>query len=460
MDRSDVYLQLIAEQPILLAPFLLFIIIYAAIPADRKLFLTLVLLVPWLTVARSEGLGPIQAAAKLSSGATYLLIAMSAVIHPGPKRQLPQVVWIFVIVAIASIFYVLTTEERARAVVMRVQWVCVTLAGVYTARTIVSYSDLRRVIDGLTWGCIFAIALPFSGFLIDPLGSFLKGQGRFEPWGANSNQIGMLFALTTPLLAYAIMSLKKPSLKPFLLSCLVVTLGMALMTASRQTLLAIILVMIPVFFVLVKRPIFMILAIGMGVIGLSFMLSIGENAEFDRLGNLESGRLDIWYTYWTQVFPSRPLFGLLGTAGQSFEKSLIEVGQHPHNAWFYLMYLGGATLALPMFYLTVYSSYCGVKLWKFRNYLPGNPLLYSILVMLLLAMYIQGLFNQVVYWPTYTWSFLHVVLACLFIAVWQDIRDGKLRESLYNDSDDEEEEDEEYSEDFEDFVNEDPQALE
>jgi hypothetical protein len=113
-----------------------------------------------------------------------------------------------------------------------------------------------------------------------------------------------------------------------------------------------------------------------------------------------------------------------------------------------------------MLYLTVYSSYCGAKLWKFRNYLPGDPLLYSILVMLLLAMYIQGLFNQVVYWPTYTWSFLHVVLACLFIAVWQDIRDGKLRESLYSDSDEEEEEYEEYSEDFEDFVNEDPQVLE
>jgi len=456
MDRSDVYLQLIAEQPILLAPFILFIIIYAAIPADKKLFLTLVLLVPWLTVARSEGLGPIHAAAKLSSGATYLLIAISAVIHPGPKRQLPQVVWIFVIVAVASIFYVLTTEERARAIVMRVQWVCVTLAGVYTARTIVSYSDLRRVIDGLTWGCIFALALPLSAFLIDPIGSFLKGQERFEPWGANSNQIGMLFALATPLLAYALMSLKKPSLKPFLLFSLVVTLGMALMTASRQILVAIILVMIPVFFVLFKRPIFMVLAVGIGILGLSMMLSLGEKFDYDRLGNLQTGRLDIWYTYWTQVFPSRPIFGLLGTTGQSFEKSLVEVGQHPHNAWFYLMYLGGVTLAGPMLYLSVYSSYCGVKLWKFRNYLPGDSLLYSILVMLLLAMYIQGLFNPVVYWPTYTWSFLHVVLACLFIAIWQDIRDGKIEEALYNDSDDDLEDsiyDEEGFEDYSEATN-------
>jgi len=456
MDRTDIYLQLVAEQPILMAPFILFIFIFLAIPSDKKLFVTLLILVPWLTVARSPELGPIAAAAKLSSGATYLLIAISAANHPGPKRQLPAAAWIFVIVAVMAIFYVLTTEERSRAIVMRLQWVCVTLAGVYTAQTIVSYSDLRRVVDALTWGCIFAIALPLSGFLIDPLGSFLKGQGRFQPWGANSNQIGMLFALATPLLAYSLMSLKKPSLKPLLLTALVVTLGMALMTASRQTMIVIMLVMIPIFFVLSKRPVFIISAVGLGLVGLSLMLSLGEKAEFDRLGNLETGRLDIWRVYWTQVFPDRPLFGLLGTSGESFEKSVAVVGQHPHNAWFYFMYLGGASIAAPMLYLAIYSSYCAVKIWKLKNYLPGDPLLYSILVMLLLAMYIQGLFNQVVYWPTYTWSFLHVLLACLFMSIWKDIRDGSFRTALYDDCEDEDEDeyldlDEDVTEEFSNY---------
>ena len=41
--------------------------------------------------------------------------------------------------------------------------------------------------------------------------------------------------------------------------------------------------------------------------------------------------------------------------------------------------------------------------------------------MLLAAMYIQGLFNQVVYWPTYTWSFLHIILASFFISVAYDL---------------------------------------
>ena len=105
---------------------------------------------------------------------------------------------------------------------------------------------------------------------------------------------------------------------------------------------------------------------------------------------------------------------------------------HPHNAWFYYMYLGGASLAVPMAYLAIYSSYCGIKVWKFRNQLPGDPLLYNILVMLLLAMYVQGLFNQVVYWPTYSWSYLHVALATIFICIWRDIHSGNLDNALYD----------------------------
>lgn len=451
MDRVDVYLEFVREQPVLLAPFFLLILIFIAIPADKKLFSTLVILVVWLTVARSPGLGPLSAAAKLSSGISYLLIAFAALMHPGPKRELPGIVWLFVIVAIVSIFYVVTTEERTRALVLRMQWVCVTLAGVFTAKTLVSYSDLKRIINGLTWGCIFALSIPLIGLILFPSESFLKGQGRFEPWGANSNQIGMLFALATPLLAYAVMTLKRATLKPFLLFMLIITLGMALMTASRQILLAITMVMLPIIFVLSKRPIFTMFAIITGVAGLTWILSLGASADFERLGSLKSGRTEIWSLYWTNVFPKRPLFGLLGTNGQSFEKAVNEVGMHPHNAWFYFMYLGGASLALPMFYLTVYSSYCGIKIWKVRKYLPGDPLLYSILVILLIAMYIQGIFNQVVYWPTYTWSYLHVVLACFFIAVWQKIRDGKFEEAIFDDSEGEMYYEEQEAEEFEDF---------
>ena len=193
------------------------------------------------------------------------------------------------------------------------------------------------------------------------------------------------------------------------------------------------------------------------------VLSVGAEADFQRLGTLQTGRIEIWKAYFTQVFPSRPLFGLLGTSGESYFKALTEVGQHPHNAWLYLMYIGGISFAAPMLYLTIYSTYSGWKVWRYRYNLPGDPMLYNILVMVLVAMYIQGLFNQVVYWPTYTWSFLHVVLASIFICIWRDIKSGNTQWALIDDQDffeeDWEQDNSSEKENFEDYGTTDPSPV-
>ena len=82
-------------------------------------------------------------------------------------------------------------------------------------------------------------------------------------------------------------------------------------------------------------------------------------------------------------------------------------------------------------------------MWLSRKYLTGDPLLYSIVLLLLLAMYVQGCFNQVVYWPTYSWSFLHVAFASTFIALWAAIRDEGVENALPAGYDEEEYWDEE-----------------
>ncbi|MDP7008755.1 MAG: hypothetical protein QGI78_04200 [Phycisphaerales bacterium] len=459
MDKTTVYLELVLSQPLLLAPIFLLLFCYFLIPEEKRLFLCLVLLVPWLTIARSPDLGPISAAAKISSGGAYLLIAISAWAHPGPKRSMPFAGWLFVFIACMAMVYIISVQELLLAFVLRSQWICVTLAGVLTARTIVTHSDLMRIINALTLGCLLAIAIPASNLLLYPEDAFLKGSGRWEPYNSNSNQTGMLFALATPLFAYAAMTFKRISWRPIFMWILALTIGMALLTASRQTMLAIAMVMVPVLFKISKRPIMLLFGIVLALIAIPLVLSMGEQANLERLGSLETGRLDIWSTYWSEVFPRRPLVGLLGSKGESYFKAVSEVGMHPHNAWFYLMYVGGITLMLPMLWLTVYSSFCGYKMWKVKNFLPGDPLVYSILFTLLIAMYIQGLFNQVVYWPTYTWSYLHVVLACWFIAMWHDIRDGNLQWSLLDDIQEEEEfsyDETEVLEDFQDYDDPDP----
>ncbi len=452
MERVDIYIDILVENPLLAIPIIAAIFAFALVPAQHRLFATLLLLVPWLTVARLPGLGPIQAAAKLASVGAYALVAFAAITHPGPRRDIPAVLWLYIVIAAISIVYILGVEEPMLPIVLRVQWLVITVAAVCVVRTLVVHEDLMRVVDGLTWGCMLALLLPISGLLLFPAESFLKGVNRFQPYGVNSNQLGMLFALATPLIAYMALTTRRVSIKPALLFTLVITIGMALITGSRQTMLAICIVMLPILLTLTKRPVLTIFGMLIAVLGLSWLFTIAETTAMERFATLESTRAQIWAAYFSDVFSGRPLFGLLGTSGEYYEKSIV-VGQHPHNAWFFLMYIGGLSIAGPMLFLTILSSVAGWRTWRFRHFLGGDPLLYSVLYMLLIAMYVQGIFNQVVYWPTYTWSFLHVVLASMFICLASEIRDGNAQEALPSTWDEFDEDDEhgEEAESFEDF---------
>ena len=448
MERTDVYIQIITTQRWLLLPFIFAILTYFLVPKVHRLFLSIVLLAPWLQIGSAQELSAIAAAAKLTSGFAFLLVAFSAWTHPGPKRMLPGVLWLYPAMALFWIVAILGVHDPSIGVILRFQWLFFTISAISLVSTVVTFADFKRVVNGFTVGCIVALCIPISALILFPGESFLKGVGRFQPWGTNSNQIGMLFALSAPLLGYAMITWPK-KYKPFLIFMLSLTLGMALLTASRQTSLAILMTSFPIIFVLSKRPIVTILGISIAAFGLGWIMSIGaEIAPMERMTNLDTGRPQLWYRYITEVFSQRPLTGLLGTKDGYYFKSPI-IGMHPHSAWMNMMYHGGLMLFVPMFSMVIYSCYSGFRVWRVRKQLVGDPLLYSISFLLLLAMYVQGSFNQVVYWPTYTWSYLHVVMASFFICLWIDIRDGDasfvLRETGELWDEDEQEELEEFT---------------
>ncbi|HIB50838.1 MAG TPA: hypothetical protein EYO40_06135 [Phycisphaerales bacterium] len=209
MDRTDIYLQIIMSQPWLLSPVLLAVGLYFLIPRDKRLFVAIMMVTPWLQMGRSQNLSLIAAAAKLSSGLVFLLVAYAAWTHPFPKRRLPGIIWIYPIMAFLWIFSILGVTERDVGIVLRIQWFTVTVAAVSLVRTVVTYDDFKRIINGFTVGCLIALMVPISALVLFPGESFLRGIGRFQPYGANSNQIGMLFALSAPLLGYAMMSWPK-----------------------------------------------------------------------------------------------------------------------------------------------------------------------------------------------------------------------------------------------------------
>ena len=450
MERTDIYLQIVTTQPWLLSPIFIAVFAYFLIPKDKRLFVAIMMVTPWLQLGRSQELSSIAAVAKLSSGLAFLLVAYAAWTHPFPKRKLPGILYLYPVMAFIWIFSILGVTESNVGIVLRIQWLTVTIAAISLAKTVVTYDDFKRIINGLTAGCMLALLVPISALILFPGDSFLRGIGRFTPYGSNSNQVGMLFALSAPLLGYAMMSWPK-KYKPLLIVMLSLTVGMALLTASRQTMLAILITSFPLIWVLSKRPIVTMFGVVLAAAGIGWIMSVGaEIAPMERLTSLETGRPQLWWRYITEEFSRRPLTGLFGTNGESYFRSNI-IGQHPHSAWMNMMYHSGLILFVPMFSMVLYSWYSGFKVWLNRKSLTGDPLLFSIVFLLLLAMYVQGCFNQVVYWPTYTWSFLHVLMASFFICVWQEIRDGDVEHVLKSEEEIWEAEELEELEDFTDY---------
>ena len=450
MERTDIYLQIVTTQPWLLSPIFIAVFVYFLIPKDKRLFVAIMMVTPWLQLGRSQELSSIAAVAKLSSGLAFLLVAFAAWTHPFPKRKLPGILYLYPVMAFIWIFSILGVTESNVGIVLRIQWLTVTIAAISLAKTVVTYDDFKRIINGLTAGCMLALLVPISALILFPGDSFLRGIGRFTPYGSNSNQVGMLFALSAPLLGYAMMSWPK-KFKPLLIVMLSLTVGMALLTASRQTMLAILITSFPLIWVLSKRPIVTMFGVVLAAAGIGWIMSVGaEIAPMERLTSLETGRPQLWWRYITEEFSRRPLTGLFGTNGESYFRSNI-IGQHPHSAWMNMMYHSGLILFVPMFSMVLYSCYSGFKVWLNRKSLTGDSLLYSIVFLLILAMYVQGCFNQVVYWPTYTWSFLHVLMASFFICVWQEIRDGDVEHVLKSEEEIWEAEELEELEDFTDY---------
>ena len=273
-------------EPWLLTPMALLVIIFFLVPAQNRLFLALMLVTPWLSMARAQDLSLIAAGAKLTSGLSFLLVAYAAIMHPFPKRRLPLIVYLYPIMAFIWIFLILGVEERSVGIVLRIQWLCITIAGVSLARTVVTYADFKRIINGFTVGCMIALLIPISALVLYPGESFLKGIGRFQPYGSNSNQVGMLFALATPLLGYAMLTWPK-KYRPLIIFYLSLTLGMALLTASRQTAVAILITSFPIIFVLSKRPIITVIGLSIAAVGIGWIMSIGaEISPMERLGTL------------------------------------------------------------------------------------------------------------------------------------------------------------------------------
>ena len=136
--------------------------------------------------------------AKPTTVFAYAMTAFAAIIHPGPRRVLPGVVWVYLLLAFVKFFYVLTVVDLGFAMVIRIQWMMLTISSLLLVRCVVDDKALSNIIRALSIAAVVIIGMILLGLIFLP--SFKNG--RFEPLGAPSNIGGVIFTSAAPVCFY------------------------------------------------------------------------------------------------------------------------------------------------------------------------------------------------------------------------------------------------------------------
>lgn len=410
MEKLQPFLDVV-PLPVLLAAPILGALVFLMIPSQFRLSVALIALVPYMTIGRLPGLGPAYLLCKATGWAALLAVAVAAILQPGRVRRPHWIAAMYVAVAAMAPVYVLTTSDSVFAVALRAQWLFMILAAIAVARTIHDGPSLERVMRALQIGFAVGLLIPFADLMMRGAGAFKVGQGRFSPFEANSNQIGIFIATGFVFNAYYALRDRNHLLRITWAGFAAMALGMALLTRSRSTAISCVFPVIPLLFYAMRRPVLAVPVSAVGLLVAGYVVSRTEELfSLSRLGSVQTARVGQAADYVSLSVSERPVFGLMGTTGMN---SLVDdaVGTHAHNAYLSMAYMGGLSLLVPLLFLAAISMLSAVYVWKQRRLFDVDPLLISTLCFLMVMVYAHGFVNHSIYYPTYVWAFLHILLS-------------------------------------------------
>ncbi|MCH8152868.1 MAG: O-antigen ligase family protein [Planctomycetes bacterium] len=421
MSTVERYLQIIPLPVLMIAPVGA-LLAFLLIPGRYRMLAALSLTVAWLPLSEYEGLGIIQALAKTTGFAVYMLLAVTAWMNPGPRRRLPLMAWLYPAVALLGFLYIWTVTDRPLAFVISVQWLTLVIAALAVSQTIVDRASLLRVGGAITVGLAIALALPLSDLVLHP-GTAFGARGRFSPYGMNANHVGVVFGLAAPLALYAAIRARPIIWKALLVGVAVAAVGMGVLTASRSTVWFMAGSALPLALAMTGRPMMTLSGAIILAVGVNWALGEAGEVPLERLSTVETRRVEIAEDF-LGVIAQRPWFGLLGTEGESFRRAETEfiASRNPHNAYLHILYFGGISYALPVFTLAAFTGWCAFRTWKGRRLVAADPLLINMLVAIMVMTYAHGFVNQSMYYPTSPLAFPHVLLSAIFMGLAMDLK--------------------------------------
>jgi len=421
MDRVQRHLETIPIEMIALAAFLA-IFVAMVIPKKVGFYFSIFLMFAWINLDRFNDLRFLSAAAKVTYWLPPILLIFFASFMPGPRKPVPILAWIYVLCPIFGVMCIAGAADSLHGAVQFSTMFLYSAAAITLYRVTTTNQQLINVVAAMFLGIVVPVAIAFSALVIFRGNAFRAGVARFEPFRVQPNMYVHWFATACCFAGCGFMLVKPKWMKIFCLGVIGACGAMLVASGSRQGLVIVAIAMLPSVRWGVKHPI--VLAIGTACV---LVAGVWVFAFTDYVGNTDritdfsdaSGRSDIAKEY-VKIILSRPM-GLLGTTGNHVNRD--ETASHiPHNSYLRMGYLGGLPLALPLLIVWLKSLFSMLYVVMNRKKAPINETLLVSMAVLLLAIYVQGAVNDMIYISVSSWSFLHYFLSCFFMGMARELK--------------------------------------
>lgn len=426
MDKVSLYMGMLSPG-VVAAVVTGAILAFALVPRVQRLYVSVAIMVIWTMISQMPEL-PGPEIAKPTIAVTYVMVGLAALLHPGPKLRLPAGVLWWPILGLFAVIFVLYVDNVVFAIVIRIQWVILVISAILLCRTITTRESADALARAIGVGLMIGVAIAATAILTQGRKAFHLG--RLDPYGANSNQLGVIFAVAVPFSLYCAVRAQRKITRWVSALMTAVAATLLVITASRSSVVVAAICVIPFLLSGIRRAALLLSMVAVAMVVIipfayspetSGKVEVDDRTGLTRLSSIDTPRYEIFTRYINESISKRPFTGLLGQSESSVLRDS-EIGIHPHNAYLEMMYLGGIVYALPMLFLAFVTLASAVYVVRRRKYTTMDPLLTSLLCALLFAVYAHGFVNGSIYYPTSSWAYFHVLASCFMLAAAAQLR--------------------------------------
>ena len=391
-------------------------------PKKFGFYLSLFLMGAWLNSSRFDSLVLISTSAKFTFMIPPLMLMFCSSAIPGPRRPVPLFAWAYLFCPIFGVICIAGTSDKFQGIAQFGAMFFLAAGAITLYRVTTNNQVLLRSLSAIFLGLLVPVAIGFFALVVYRAAAFRPGINRFEPFGMLSNHYVQILASTCCLAACGYFTITKTWVKAFCLFVIGSCLVMLIACGSRQGVVIAGISLLPSIWNIRRNPIAVAFGAACCVAIAAYLFRHTESLYSEHLTDFSntSSRFEIAMQY-LDVVKTRPVTGLLGTHGLSVTSVELHT-KVPHNSYLRMAYLGGAVLVIPLaaaMLNTLYSSYYVIRN---RNRLNINHLILSSMAALLLAIYVQGVVNDMIYLSNSTLPFMHFFISCFFMGTAQELK--------------------------------------